>query len=171
MCWLTDVIIPIVCALIGGGLTMWGVQLTLKAQRIKTERIRIQEARPYLFAGPTAQKSTSDKIQHLPLKTAEGNSLLSTIHCYVKNSDNSIAVVKKVTSENNTYLPTEGNLIDKCSITDLNVFLADKNEKLTNWKLFIDDIYGNEYCYQMILDGTMLTIGACVESEKSQKEK
>lgn len=33
MCWLTDVIIPIICALIGGGLTMWGVQRTLKAQR------------------------------------------------------------------------------------------------------------------------------------------
>ena len=50
MCWLTDVIIPIICALIGGGLTMWGVQRTLKAQRIESDRTRIQEARPYLFA-------------------------------------------------------------------------------------------------------------------------
>ena len=41
MCWLTDVIIPIICALIGGGLTMWGVQRTLKAQRIESDHIRI----------------------------------------------------------------------------------------------------------------------------------
>lgn len=50
MCWLTDVIIPIICALIGGGLTMWGVQRTLKAQRIESDHIRIQEAKPYLWS-------------------------------------------------------------------------------------------------------------------------
>ena len=171
MCWLTDVIIPIICALVGGGLTMWGVQRTLKAQRIESDRIRIQEAKPYLFAKHPMRAPAWDSIPQLPLKSAEGDSGDYGLQCYVKNSENGIAVVKKVTTDNHTYIPTEGNLIDKDCVTGLNIFLVDKTETMHGWKLFVEDIYGNEYCYLMILDGNMLNIGACVESENSRKGK
>lgn len=171
MCWLTDVIIPIICALIGGGLTMWGVQRTLKAQRIESDRIRIQEAKPYLFAKHPMRAPAWDSIPQLPLKSAEGDRCDYALQCYVKNSDNGIAVVKKVTTDNHTYIPTEGNVIDKDCVTGLNIFLVDKTETMHGWKLFVEDIYGNEYCYLMILDGNMLNIGACVESENSRKGK
>ena len=124
MCWLTDVIIPIICALIGGGLTMWGVQRTLKAQRIESDRIRIQEAKPYLFAKHPMRAPAWDSIPQLPLKSAEGDRCDYALQCYVKNSDNGIAVVKKVTTDNHTYIPTEGNVIDKDCVTGLNIFLG-----------------------------------------------
>lgn len=171
MCWLTDVIIPIVCALIGGGLTMWGVQRTLKAQRIESDRIRIQEARPYLFAEHPAQVPAWDRIPQLLLESAEDDSCDYALQCYVKNSDNGIAIVKKVTTDNHTYIPAAGNIIDKDCVTGLNILLVDKTETMRGWKLFVEDIYGDEYCYLMILNGKMLSIGACVESGKSQKGK
>lgn len=171
MCWLTDVIIPIICALIGGGLTMLGVQKTLKAQRIESDRIRIQEAKPYLFAEHPAQTTAQDSIPQLLLESAEGDSCGYALQCYVKNSDNGIAIVKKVTTDNHTYIPTEGNVIDKDCVTDLNIFPVDKTETMRGWKLFVEDIYGNEYCYQMTLKGNKLNIGVCVEPEKIQKAK
>ena len=171
MCWLTDVIIPIICALIGGGLTMWGVQRTLKAQRIESDRIRIQEAKPYLFAERPVRATAWNSIPKLVLESEEGNSCDLPVRCYVKSTDNGIAVVKKVTTDNCTYIPIEGNVIDKDCVTGLNIFPVDKTEMMRGWKLFVEDIYGNEYCYLMILDGNMLNIGACVESEKLQKGK
>mgnify|MGYP004519656535 FL=1 len=171
MCWLTDVVIQIVCALIGGGLTMWGVQKTLKAQRSESDRIRIQEAKPYLFAEHPMRAPVWDSIPQLLLKSAEDDSCDYALQCYVKNSDNGIAIVKKVTTDNHTYIPTEGNVVDKDCVTGLNIFLVDKTETMRGWKLFVEDIYGDEYCYLMILDRNMLNIGACVESEKSQKGK
>lgn len=171
MCWLTDVIIPIICALIGGGLTMWGVQRTLKAQRIESDRTRIQEARPYLFAEHPMWAPSWDSIPQLVLESEEGDSCNLAVQCYVKSTDNGIAVVKKVTTDNHTYIPTMGNVIDKNCITGLNIFLVDKTETMRGWKLFVKDIYGNEYCYLMILDGKMLNIGACIEPEMSHKGK
>ena len=171
MCWLTDVIIPIICALIGGGLTMWGVQRTLKAQRIESDRIRIQEAKPYLFAEHPVRAPAWDSIPQLLLKSADGDSCDYALQCYVKNSDNGIAVVKKVTTDSHTYIPTEGNVIDKDCVTGLNIFPVDKTETMRGWKMFVEDIYGDEYCYLMTLDGNMLNIGACVESENSRKGK
>lgn len=171
MCWLTDVIIPIICALIGGGLTMLGVQKTLKAQRSESDRIRIQEAKPYLFAEHPAQTTAQDSIPQLLLKSVAGDSCTHAPRCYVKNSDNGIAIVKKVTTDNHTYIPTEGNVIDKDCVTGLTIFLADRTETMYGWKLFVEDIYGNEYCYPMTLKGNILNIGACVEPEKLQKGK
>lgn len=89
------------------------------------------------------------------LKTATTASLLS----------------KKVTTDNHTYIPTEGNVIDKDCVTGLNIFPVDKTETMRGWKMFVEDIYGDEYCYLMTLDGNMLNIGACVESENSRKGK
>lgn len=171
MCWLTDVIIQIICALIGGGLTMLGVQRTLKAQRIESDRIRIQEAKPYLFMEHPMQAPVWDSIPHVALKSAEGDRCDYSLQCYVKNSDNGIAVVKKVTTDNHTYIPIWGNIVDKNCVTGLSIFLSSKNETMHGWKLFVEDIYGNEYCYLMILDGKMLNIGACIEPEMSQKVK
>ena len=171
MCWLTDVIIPIICALIGGGLTMWGVQRTLKAQRSESDRIRIQEAKPYLFAEHPAQTTAQDSIPQLLLKSVAGNSCTHAPRCHVKNSDNGIAIIKKVTTDNHTYIPIWGNIVDKNCVTGLSVFLSSKNETMHGWRLFVEDIYGNEYCYLMTLDGNMLNIGACVESENSEKGK
>ena len=169
MWWLTDIIIPILCALIGGGLTMLGVQRTLKAQRIESDRIRIQEARPYLFTEHSMR--TPNSIPQLLLKSAEDNSCDYALRYYVKNSDNGIAVVKKVTTDNCTYIPTEGNVIGKDCVTCVNIFLADKAETMQGWKLFVEDIYGNEYCYPMTLNGNKLNIGACMEPDKLQKGK
>lgn len=170
MCWLTDVIIPIICALIGGGLTMWGVQRTLRAQRIESDRIRIQEARPCLFPEPPDQLSSILNLPLIYLISAEGN-CAPELHCYVKNSDNGIAVIKKVTTDNHTYIPPVGSIIDKNCVTNLCIYPVNKTETMSGWKLFIEDIYGNEYCYLMTLNGEILTIGACMESENSQKGK
>lgn len=171
MCWLTDVIIPIICALVGGGLTMWGVQRTLKAQRIESDHIRIQEAKPYLFMEHPMQAPAWDSIARVALESAEGDSGDYELQCYVKNSDNGIAVVKKVTTDNHTYIPIWGNIVDKNCVTGLSIFLSSKNETMHGWRLFVEDIYGNEYCYLMILDRNMLNIGACVEPENSRKGK
>ena len=113
----------------------------------------------------------NNSIPQLLLKSTEANSCDYALRCYVKNSDNGIAVVKKVITDKHTYIPTVGNVINKNCITGLNIFLVDKSETMHGWKMFIEDIYGNEYCYLMTLDGNMLNIGACVESENSQKGK
>ena len=107
----------------------------------------------------------------MALKSAEGDRCDYSLQCYVKNSDNGIAVVKKVTTDNHTYIPIWGNIVDKNCVTGLSIFLSSKNETMHGWKLFVEDIYGNEYCYLMILDGKMLNIGACIEPEMSQKVK
>lgn len=121
MCWLTDVIIPIICALVGGGLTMWGVQRTLKAQRIESDHIRIQEAKPYLFMEHPMQAPAWDSIPRVTLESAEGDSGNYELQCYVKSSDNGIAVVKKVTTDNHTYIPIWGNIVDKNCVTGLSI--------------------------------------------------
>ena len=169
MCWLTDIVVPIVCALIGGGLTMWGVKKTLEVQKSENEQLRIKEARPYLFAEYPMQILDGTDIAQLFLRSLAGNSSNYPLQCYIKNSGNGIAIVTKVTTKNNTYIPKGNNVIDKSCRMVLNIFLADKTETMNGWRLFVEDIYGNEYCYLMMLDGNMLNVGECVEFRKSKK--
>ena len=174
----TGIIIPMISAIIGGGLTMWGVYVTIKdqhekdaeAQRLEaesdSERRRL-EAKPWLFSYDEAQDYDVKKVQYYCMDLSgdmnmrgRGAGILTGL---IKNTDNGIMLLDRVESENHVYLPSTGNIVEKGSLIQLIIWLSTECETLENMRLYVKDIYGNTYCYPMKLDGNKFKLGVCEE--------
>jgi len=144
---LVDIIIPILAAFLGGGITMWGVVRTIKYERKNAQEQAIQAAKPWIFS--------LDALEHYDYKNAgdiklEGNSPLrkeSTLQFILRNTDNGIGIIEKFVTEKNEYIPVIGRILDKNSINHVTVFL-NKNESLKDMHFIVRDVYGNRYNYR-----------------------
>ena len=152
-CWvLRDIVIPLVSALIGGGLTLFGVWATIKhGDKIRIddhEREMKIQAKPILINFPPEQ----DPIAHATTFSfsAPGDSVKAhSIRAIVKNTDNGIAFLDNITTHNVIYYPGNNSTVDKGTVAFLEFFPADKKEGMQDIKLHLHDLYGNPYCYDL----------------------
>lgn len=160
-CWvLRDIVIPLVSALIGGGLTLVGVRATIKhgdkTRNDDHEREMKMQAKPILVNFPPEQ----DPIAHATTFSfsAPGDSTKThSMRAIVKNTDNGIAFLDKITSHNATYYPGKNCTMDKGTVAFLEFFPADRKEDLQDITLHLHDLYGNSYRYGLELVDTIRT--------------
>ena len=161
-CWvLRDIVIPLATALIGGGLTLLGVLVTIKhGDKVRMDdnkREAIIQAKPILINFPPEQ----DPIAHATTFSfsAPGDSVKAhSCRAIVKNTDNGIAFLDSITSHNAIYYPEKNNsTMDKGTVAFLEFFPADQKEDLQDIKLHLHDLYGNPYCYDLNLIQTIRT--------------
>lgn len=151
---LVDIIVPLLAALIGGGITMGGVAHTIKHEHKNTLEQTRKAAKPWIFS--------LDMHEHFDKKNTgtirlEGNSPLggnATIEFILRNTDNGIGIIKKFVTKNNEYLPIIGRILDKNSTNTVIVNL-NKEENLEDMLFIISDVYGNEYKYQAYQTGNI----------------
>ncbi len=163
MCILIDIIIPLGSALIGGVLTLGGVFLTMTDQHKKDEIARKASARPWIY-------SCVESNPKLVYTMASKNPISPDLYIVgeIKNTDNGLMLLECVKSEKVTYYPDGCNVVDKNTTFKLVVYLENKIETLRDIKLYIKDIYGNGYCYEMICTGEKFVLGKCEEVKTCQ---
>ena len=161
-CIFTDVMIPLFSALIGGGLTLLGVFLTIKDQNKKEEIARKAAARPWIYSCEERHFLCNPKLTYsMGVKTPISREI--TLTGKIKNTDNGLLFLECVKSEKATYYPNGCNVVEKNTIFELMVYLLAGVENLRDVKLYINDIYGNRYCYDMICIGERFVLGKCEE--------
>ena len=85
----------------------------------------------------------------------------------IKNTDNGIVILDRVETENNRYYPEADTVVEKNQMFELKVrWIISGNETLKDVRLFVKDIYGNEYQYPASLDENsrcFFSLGKCKE--------
>ena len=160
----TDIVIPLVSAAIGGGLTLLGVWLTIRSQTKKEEAQRHLSAKPILLSYAKRQGFQNKPLQIYRMEI--GGTLTTTDDPYatifIKNTDNGLARLNRIETENNEYFPSCGNIVEKNALVQVVVILAPNGtETLKNVSLIVDDLYGNSYEYELIARGTEFILGDC----------
>ena len=163
---INNIIIPIICALIGGGLTLIGVILTIKHEtKIRNENKKL-EVKPWLVL-LGAYNTTIDECGNNSIHMA---TCLDDYHQYrnnvfvlnINNTDNGMCIVDRIISNNTTFIPIKGNyVVEKNRNINILVHIG-KSEKATGTEivtvdinkivLIIKDIYGTEYLYEIKMD-------------------
>lgn len=154
---ITSVIVPLLSALLGGLLALWGVRIAIRHEKkLNQEEYRRSlktNAKPLLmnqgfFSGnatePTAQLMFTESGK---VESASKGKLTGVF----KSADCGIIIFKKIQSGEVTYFPVTGemSMVDKNTLINIEIVMADKKEKLQEMKLFVSDIYGNTYYYSM----------------------
>ena len=143
-----DIIIPVISAILGGFLTMWGVLFTIKRERENAKEQTRLAAKPWLFSLDDSEYFDSSDVHGIVVAAKEKHESHKELTIVIRNTDNGVGIVKKLQTENNTYLPISGRIIDKSSINYLQIVIA-PNETLKDMYLFITDIYNNVYKYKV----------------------
>lgn len=157
---ITGIVIPLCSALLGGGLTLLGVRLAIKDQSKKEEYARKAAARPWIFSCEEHIPSEKKMYKMVPDSDCSDR---GTVAGNIKNTDNGILILDCAESEAVRYTPDGDNVVDKNSAIELVIHLKNRVETLKGFHLYIKDVYGNRYCYKMILDGNRFTLGECEE--------
>lgn len=147
---LTMVIIPLVSAIIGGGLTVWGVILTIKEDnKIRKEDIRIQNEPLFYILDPN-QDYDNTNIKEFDFKSVE--EAKGYIQILFKNTDKTPFVLEYININGKTYLPQNGTVVDKNDIFFVNVHTNDNlmSNKTNNAFMAIKDVLNIEYKYKLI---------------------
>lgn len=160
VCIIADIVVPLVSALIGGGLTLVGVIFTIRSQNKKDYIAKKASARPWIFSCTKYLPGDSKIYSMYPDMGFSPNMFISGI---IKNTDNGILILNYVQSETTKYTPNDDNVVEKNSSIQLVIYLKNQVETLKDLHLYIKDIYGNQYRYQLILSGGEFTLGKCEE--------
>lgn len=177
--WWSDIFIPLISAFIGGGLTLLGVFLTIqhgnRCRNEEREKELKSQAKPILINYAAGRPDSKDAVvfQFSSSGKLESTCTLTGI---IKNTDNGIAFVDKIVSGDITYLPIIDSTIDKNVVVRIVVSLADKREKLKGATMFVHDIYGNQYCYDMTYNTgeirrSEILLGAAYEPKKNEGKR
>lgn len=158
---ITDIIVPVCSALLGGGLTLIGVYLTLWKQDRKDAETRKLSVKPWIFSYEHVYLP-SDHMECIMIPDSDISN--AQIAGNIKNTDNGILILDYVESADTVYKPNNSSfVVEKNSVIELIIFLKDKVETLKSMSLYVKDIYGNQYRYELILNGTRFILGKCEE--------
>lgn len=152
MCWV-DIVMPVVSAIISGGLTLLGVCITIKKSDKKRKEEEKKKARPYFTMRTVEYNETyqPDTLIRFYDEFYEENgcevSCCKKVVARIKNSPLSVFTVEKIyhdsiwwnTVANKTILQKEAVQLEFYSNSEKNIFLI------------LCDALGNEYNYELIL--------------------
>lgn len=148
--WITDVVVPLGSALIGGTLALIGVLITLSREKKELKNERIEKAKPVLINYPDDTIDRSKLMPSFVFKASEGDTR-GTLTGVFKNTDNGIAFIDCVKTETKVYTPVNNATIDKNTI--FYIRLANiAGETMKECNILCHDIYGTEYCYKAHFD-------------------
>lgn len=166
---ISNIVVPILSAIIGGALTLFGVWLTIHRDKKRDEENLKKSAKPWIFSIDSSydySNETSNKIEMSTVHNSANNSYERCIG--IKNTDNGIGIVDKLTTANKTYIPETYNIFEKDTVTVISVYF-EEGDSLKDIELHVNDVYGNSYVYTVILDSDI--DGLQIKEKDIQKSK
>lgn len=145
---LSNIIMPVICALISGGLTVFGVSLTIRYENKKNkESIRLSY-KPFLCRiDPNQDFDYKNAIQYYFNYNSKPQG--QVIEGIFKNTDNGLLILDSVFINDEQYYPNYGNVVDKNTIFYLYIYcnkILKEDDKII---LNIKDVFNNEYKYDI----------------------
>lgn len=144
---LINIVIPLLSALIGGGMTLLGVWLTLKYQREKDDEINKLKYKPFFYETLPSENDRLNSRQ-IQLVSNEHYSMKNLRQIPIRNSDNGVLLIEYLKTENKIYKPLYGKIVEKNAYCVLCVYFDD-GENLKNMLLSVTDVLGNRYMYDV----------------------
>lgn len=136
--FLTDIIVPLLSALIGGGITLIGVWLTLRNERKKQEKTLINQYKP-LFYFRNGNNTRKDQIES-SIVINNNDDYKYRIFGIIQNTDKSIFQLDGVYVNDELMKPEDIFVIDKGKCEVISIYLKKKVfENVRSIKLSIVD--------------------------------
>ena len=148
---LQSIVVNIVAAVYGGILTLVGVAWTIKwSEDDKKETLRLNY-KPWIFVHRGVSWEKRREYTKYYFSSTDDTGKEARHFCVLKNTDNGIAILKRITSEQYEYYPLNDSIIDKKGVVDIMVqFKADDNKQ--DMRIVVEDVLGYEYIYKIIVD-------------------
>ncbi len=146
--WITDVLIPLISAIIGGGLTLAGVIVTIKWEAKQKKQEEIEKVKPIIIN--TDYDNTKQLKSYLTFEFATAGDTCTRIFGCFKNTDNGILFIDYIESDSNKYESFADSTVDKNSYFSINMY-AGRDEQFNNFKIYCHDVLGNKYYYDTLL--------------------
>ena len=148
--FITDVAVPVISALIGGGLTMLGVKWTINAQRKENSENQRLAVKPLFYALHPMQDYDYKSAKDFFLQE---RGIANTRRAFgiIKNTDNGVLIIDKFVGERHEYIPANGNMVDKGMIINLYVDI-NPDDNLNVAQLHVRDVLNNKYIYDVSIN-------------------
>ena len=145
--WITDVIMPLLSAFIGGILALLGVIVSLKHENNKNKEERLDKAKPIVI---NYMSMAVDRSIPTPRYILASDEQLTNIEItgVFKNTDNGILFIDYIKTERKKYYPCHSSTVDKNTVfyIKLNV---NEGENMKDCALYCHDIFGTRYYYEI----------------------
>ncbi len=142
--WITYIIIPLISAFIGGGLTLAGVIVTIKWETKNKEQEAIEKVKPIIIN--TNWETITNDSEYTNYEFTNGSSGNIDVIGYFKNTDNGILFIDYIQSDFCTYKPVYNATIDKNSFFTIHMRVQ-QGETFKYFDIYCRDVLGNKYCY------------------------
>ena len=146
---ISNIVVPILSAIIGGALTLVGVWLTIHRDKKRDEDNLKKSVKPWIFSEDNFDHYDYKDKNYINMAVSSESVLNNCFKIYIKNTDNGIGIVDKLVTKNQMYIPVFGEILEKNKVTSLNIYYQDKCENLQDMSLYIKDVYGNPYKYKV----------------------
>ncbi len=144
---ISNIVVPIVSAIIGGGLTLIGVLITIRNENKKRkEEIAISNKPLFYLVDPSQGDNYKNAVYfEFSDKKEEHDGFIEIMF---KNTDNAILVFDYISIDDKKYYPQNGNVVDKNTTFDIFLYPT-KNTNIKNKKIImsINDSLNNNYKY------------------------
>lgn len=141
-------ITTIVSGVIAGALTMLGVYETIENNRKENEESTRLAIKPLFYCAQFVPNEILATAQKFHLKKDNTTHPMKSAYGIVKNTDNGILIIDKLSTEQYEYYPINGNIVDKNSIFMISADI-DNNDSLITPRLHVKDVLDNEYVYDI----------------------
>lgn len=146
----TGIIVPIVSAIIGGLLTMWGVIHTIRHENKCRKEDEHKLYKPLFMSIPVYDDRVDRNTIVVNLESDEDKGMYSLLQGYIKNLDFSHFIIDKVVVNDTAYSPYANSVIEKNSAISIGVYGS--QQEVNTAALYISDVLGNKYVYNIIFE-------------------
>lgn len=152
--WVTDIIVPLVSALIGGLLALLGVYITLKRDKIERQLEKEENARPFFTPLDLWDSSIIASNNHIFCFSLTNcfDESSSSISANIKNSEKTEFIINKITICGKDYRPFRPEMISKGMLFMIKLYYEDNPYK-NDVFMHITDINHNNRIYKLVCEG------------------
>ena len=143
------IVVPIISAIIGGGMTFWGVIKTQKFENKKRlEEIRIANKPLFYIIHPFQDYNSKHVVEFKFYSQDFQGECKDHVFGIFKNTEKALLIFEYIQIGDEKYYSKHGNVVDKNVIVDL---IIESKEKINNKRIFlvIKDILDNQYTYEL----------------------
>ena len=152
-----DIVIPLVSAFIGGFVTLAGVWLTIRRDKKREKENDKKCVKPWIYSIDDVENFDCKKANDIIMAVSPDKKLEGGLTFVIKNTDNGVGIIDRFVTENKTYIPIVGRILDKNSITYLHVYF-ENGETIKDMYLYVNDVLGNQYKYKAFQHDSKRTI-------------